>query len=137
MLAVAAAAVRVGFCGVWCFERCLDVPGAATANGTLLNIWDCNGGANQQWTFLSNGELQVYGKQVPRRAKPRQDGRHQGADLMTATAAATTVEPNSDGTVVGRDLVFASTWLAPAPRTAPQWTSGPATAAAIQKWTRS
>ncbi|HXR65506.1 MAG TPA: arabinofuranosidase catalytic domain-containing protein, partial [Ktedonobacteraceae bacterium] len=42
-------------------NRCLDVPGAATANGTLLDIWDCNGGSNQQWTSLSNGELQVYG----------------------------------------------------------------------------
>ncbi|MEO6083559.1 MAG: ricin-type beta-trefoil lectin domain protein [Umezawaea sp.] len=42
-------------------NRCLDVPGAATANGTLLNIWDCNGGANQKWTQLPNGGLQVYG----------------------------------------------------------------------------
>jgi len=31
-------------------NRCLDVPGAATANATLLNIWDCNGGSNQKWT---------------------------------------------------------------------------------------
>jgi hypothetical protein len=44
-------------------NRCLDVPGLATANGTLLQIWDCNGGTNQQWTSLSNGELQVYGNQ--------------------------------------------------------------------------
>src|ERR1019366_4043624 len=42
-------------------NRCLDVPGSATANGTLLQIWDCSGGSNQQWTALSNGELQVYG----------------------------------------------------------------------------
>jgi hypothetical protein len=42
-------------------NRCLDVPGRSTANGTLLQIWDCNGGANQQWTLLSNGALQVYG----------------------------------------------------------------------------
>jgi Ricin-type beta-trefoil lectin domain/Cellulase (glycosyl hydrolase family 5) len=42
-------------------NRCLDVPGVTTANGTLLQIYDCNGGANQQWTSLSNGELQVYG----------------------------------------------------------------------------
>ena len=38
-------------------NRCLDVPGAATANGTLLQIWDCNGGANQQWTLNSNGSV--------------------------------------------------------------------------------
>ena len=42
-------------------NRCLDVPGRSTTNGTLLEIWDCNGGTNQQWTSLSNGELQVYG----------------------------------------------------------------------------
>ena len=41
--------------------RCLDVPNQSTADGTLLDIWDCNGGANQQWTYLPDGELQVYG----------------------------------------------------------------------------
>ena len=40
-------------------NRCLDVPGVATANGTLLDIWDCNGGSNQQWTILSKGAVQV------------------------------------------------------------------------------
>ncbi|MEU1346222.1 ricin-type beta-trefoil lectin domain protein [Streptomyces sp. NPDC005775] len=29
--------------------RCLDVPGSETANGTALGLWDCHGGANQQW----------------------------------------------------------------------------------------
>ena len=42
-------------------NRCLDVPGGATTNGTLLEIWDCHNGSNQEWTALSNGELQVYG----------------------------------------------------------------------------
>ncbi len=42
-------------------NRCLDVPSQSTANGTLLQIWDCNGGTNQQWNYLPNGELQVYG----------------------------------------------------------------------------
>jgi len=41
--------------------RCLDVPNQSTANGTLLAIWDCNGGSNQQWTQLANGAFQVYG----------------------------------------------------------------------------
>ena len=84
-------------------NRCLDVPGQSTTNGTLLQIWDCNGGANQQWTALSNGELQVYGNKcldVPNHA----------------TAAGTRVEIwdcngganqqwtlNSNGTVVGRE----------------------------------
>ncbi|WP_319018749.1 RICIN domain-containing protein [Microbispora sitophila] len=30
-------------------NRCLDVPGSSQANGTQVTIYDCNGGANQQW----------------------------------------------------------------------------------------
>jgi hypothetical protein len=40
--------------------RCLDVPNATQANGTQVAIWDCNGGANQNWTQLANGGLRVY-----------------------------------------------------------------------------
>ncbi len=84
-------------------NRCLDVPNVSQNNGTFLQIWDCNGGSNQQWTYLSNGELQVYGSKcldVPNHA----------------TSAGTRVEIwdcngganqqwnlNSDGTVVGRE----------------------------------
>jgi hypothetical protein len=41
--------------------RCLDVPNQSQTDGTLLAIWDCNGGANQQWTLTSAGALTVYG----------------------------------------------------------------------------
>src|SRR6185369_15585380 len=41
--------------------RCLDVPNVSQTNGTQVEIWDCNGGTNQQWTQLTNGSLQVYG----------------------------------------------------------------------------
>merc|ERR1719502_228524 len=37
---------------------CVDLPGGDTTNGALLWMWDCYGGANQQWTF-QNGQL-VY-----------------------------------------------------------------------------
>jgi hypothetical protein len=41
--------------------RCLDVNGASSANGTLVQIWDCHTNANQQ--FTQNGQaLQVMGK---------------------------------------------------------------------------
>jgi poly(hydroxyalkanoate) depolymerase family esterase len=30
--------------------KCLDVPGAATANGTKVVLWTCTGRTNQQWT---------------------------------------------------------------------------------------
>ena len=82
--------------------RCLDVPNQSTINGTFLDIWDCNSGANQQWTYLPNGELQVYGSKC--------------LDVPdNATAAGTRVEIwdcngganqqwnlNADGTIVGR-----------------------------------
>jgi hypothetical protein len=42
--------------------KCVDDNGQSSANGTKIQIWDCNGGANQSWTVASNGTLQVYGK---------------------------------------------------------------------------
>ena len=41
--------------------RCLDVTGASQTSGTQVQIWDCNGQSNQQWTLTSAGELRVYG----------------------------------------------------------------------------
>jgi lysophospholipase L1-like esterase len=41
--------------------RCLDVANVAQTNGTQVQIWDCNGQANQQWTATGAGELRVYG----------------------------------------------------------------------------
>ncbi|NKZ06681.1 lectin [Actinomadura latina] len=41
--------------------RCLDVTGASQANGTRVEIWDCHGQSNQQWTSTAAGELRVYG----------------------------------------------------------------------------
>jgi poly(hydroxyalkanoate) depolymerase family esterase len=40
-------------------RRCLDVPGQTTATGTRLQIWDCHGGTNQQWTRTAADELTV------------------------------------------------------------------------------
>jgi poly(3-hydroxybutyrate) depolymerase len=41
--------------------RCLDVPSVSTSNGTQLQLWDCNGGSNQRWTYTANKQLMVYG----------------------------------------------------------------------------
>jgi poly(3-hydroxybutyrate) depolymerase len=41
--------------------RCLDVPNSSQTNGTQVELWDCNGGANQRWTPTSSKQLQVYG----------------------------------------------------------------------------
>ena len=42
--------------------RCLDDPASNTTNGVQVVIWDCNGGANQQWAYTSANQLQVLGK---------------------------------------------------------------------------
>jgi alpha-galactosidase len=41
--------------------KCLDVPNSAQANGTQVDIWTCNGGSNQSWTYTSSRQLTVYG----------------------------------------------------------------------------
>ncbi|KDN18744.1 non-reducing end alpha-L-arabinofuranosidase family hydrolase [Amycolatopsis rifamycinica] len=41
--------------------RCLDVPNANQTDGTSVQIYDCSGGAGQQWTSTSSGQLTVFG----------------------------------------------------------------------------
>ncbi|WP_433076658.1 extracellular catalytic domain type 1 short-chain-length polyhydroxyalkanoate depolymerase [Dactylosporangium sp. CA-052675] len=41
--------------------RCIDVPNASHTNGTRVQLYDCNGQTNQQWTYTSSKQLQVYG----------------------------------------------------------------------------
>src|SRR5690242_3157606 len=41
--------------------KCLDVKGRSTAAGTALQIYSCNGGDNQAFTYTAAGELRVYG----------------------------------------------------------------------------
>ncbi|MBB6476521.1 ricin-type beta-trefoil lectin domain protein [Sphaerisporangium rubeum] len=42
-------------------NRCLDVANVSQTNGTQVQIWDCNGQTNQQWTSTAATELRVYG----------------------------------------------------------------------------
>ncbi|WP_055527289.1 RICIN domain-containing protein [Streptomyces graminilatus] len=41
--------------------RCLDLFDSTITNGTQAELWDCNGGSNQSWTYTSRKELVVYG----------------------------------------------------------------------------
>ncbi|WP_315974646.1 endo-1,4-beta-xylanase [Micromonospora sp. MA102] len=41
--------------------RCIDVPNASQNNGTRVQLYDCNGQANQAWTLTSSKQLTVYG----------------------------------------------------------------------------
>ena len=40
---------------------CLDIPGGSQADETLVQLWGCNGGSNQEWTLQPNGTIEVYG----------------------------------------------------------------------------
>jgi hypothetical protein len=42
--------------------KCVDDANSSSTNGNKVEIWDCNGGANQNWTLASNGTIQIYGK---------------------------------------------------------------------------
>ncbi|SCL59575.1 Ricin-type beta-trefoil lectin domain-containing protein [Micromonospora eburnea] len=41
--------------------RCVEIGGSSTTNGTQAQLWDCNGGTNQRWTYTAGKQLQVYG----------------------------------------------------------------------------
>ena len=42
--------------------KCVDVAGANTANGTPVQLYDCNGTAAQQWTVGTDGSIRALGK---------------------------------------------------------------------------
>jgi glucosylceramidase len=42
--------------------KCVDVAGANTANGTPVQLYDCNGTAAQVWTVASDNSIQALGK---------------------------------------------------------------------------
>ncbi|MEU2134447.1 endo-alpha-N-acetylgalactosaminidase family protein [Streptomyces sp. NPDC018352] len=43
-------------------DRCVDIPNNDSTNGTLVLLWDCNGGANQAWSFPADGTIRSLGK---------------------------------------------------------------------------
>jgi hypothetical protein len=55
--ASAATGAITGFGG-----KCVDIAGANSANGTAVQLYDCNGSAAQQWTTGSDGSIQALGK---------------------------------------------------------------------------
>ncbi|MFI8348015.1 RICIN domain-containing protein [Streptomyces sp. NPDC085596] len=42
--------------------KCADVAAASSANGTPVQLYDCNGSAAQQWTVGSDGTIRALGK---------------------------------------------------------------------------
>jgi hypothetical protein len=42
--------------------KCVDVAAASSANGTAIQLYDCNGSSAQNWTVGTDGSLQALGK---------------------------------------------------------------------------
>ncbi|MFJ6570822.1 ricin-type beta-trefoil lectin domain protein [Streptomyces sp. NPDC091292] len=42
--------------------KCLDVAGGSAANGTAVQLYDCNGSTAQRWTVKADGSIQALGK---------------------------------------------------------------------------
>ena len=117
--------------------RCVDVPGATQQIGTQVQLFDCNGGTNQQWTSTSAGELRVFGSDCL-------DAAGQGTtagtkvDIWTCNSGSNqkwTVNP--DGTITGvqSGLCLDATGAGTANGTLLQlWTCN---GGSNQKWTRS
>ncbi|MEU9402507.1 ricin-type beta-trefoil lectin domain protein [Streptomyces sp. NPDC048242] len=42
--------------------KCLDVAGGSSANGTAVQLYDCNGSTAQQWTVATDGSVRALGK---------------------------------------------------------------------------
>jgi alpha-galactosidase len=40
-------------------NRCMDVTGGVQTLGTAIEIWDCHGSTNQEWTPTAANELRV------------------------------------------------------------------------------
>ncbi|WP_330461013.1 lectin [Streptomyces sp. NBC_00820] len=66
--------------------KCLDVAAASSADGTPVQLYDCNGTAAQQWTVGSDGTIRALGKCLDVTGNSTADGAK--TQLWTCTGAA-------------------------------------------------
>ena len=106
--------------------RCLDVPNAATTNGTQSQLWDCNGPADQSWTATGKQRrctaTSVWTPTTG--APPTAPGCHLGLQRPGQPA----VEHQRDGTITGVQSGLCLDANGAAPPTARSSSCGRATA---------
>ena len=81
--------------------KCVDVAAAATANGTAVNLYSCNGTNAQRWTMAADGSVRAVGKCLDVTSAGTADGTRiqlwdcngTGAQRWTYTAARDLVNP--------------------------------------------
>ncbi|MFI5874946.1 ricin-type beta-trefoil lectin domain protein [Streptomyces sp. NPDC051445] len=84
--------------------KCVDVAGADTANGTAVQLYDCNGTGAQQWTVGGDGTIRALGKCLDVASGGAADGTRtqlwdcngSAAQQWTVTAARDIVNPQAD-----------------------------------------
>ncbi|MFI9814152.1 extracellular catalytic domain type 1 short-chain-length polyhydroxyalkanoate depolymerase [Saccharothrix variisporea] len=85
-------------------NKCLDVPGQTTTVGTRLQLWDCHGGTNQQWTTTTASELTVYTGDSRRCLDAEAGGTAPGTAVIIWTCHGGTNQKwrlNTDGSITG------------------------------------
>jgi hypothetical protein len=81
--------------------RCIDIGNSSTTNGTQAQLWDCNGGANQRWTYTSGKQLTLYGNKCLD-ASGQGTGNGTPAVIWDCNAQANQQwNINTDGTITG------------------------------------
>jgi hypothetical protein len=79
--------------------KCVDITSASTANGTAIDLYDCNGTGAQSWTVESDGSLQALGKCLDVTAAGTANGTK--VDLYDCNGTGSQVwQAGSDGTLV-------------------------------------
>ena len=84
--------------------KCVDVAAAGTADGTAVQLYDCNGSAAQSWTRSSDGTLRALGKCLDVTSGSTADGAKvqlwtcngSGAQQWTYTSASDLVNPQAN-----------------------------------------
>jgi alpha-L-fucosidase len=84
--------------------RCLDVSGGSTTPGSQVQIWDCNGAANQGWTHTSGNQLTVFSGSSQLCLDAYGQGTTSGTKVVTWSCNGQANQQwrvNSDGTITG------------------------------------
>jgi beta-glucanase (GH16 family) len=84
--------------------KCVDVAGANPADGTAVQLWDCNGTNAQRWTIGTDGTIRALGKCLDVSGGSTADGARvqlwtcngTGAQRWTVTAARDIVNPQAN-----------------------------------------
>jgi beta-glucanase (GH16 family) len=114
--------------------KCVDVAGASSANGTPVQLYDCNGTAAQQWSVNADGTIRALGKCLDATGGGTADGTTiQLYDCNGSGAQRWRVEAAKDIANVAANKCLDATGNSSANGTRLQiWTC---TGAASQKWT--